>query len=112
MPTWNYAVVHVYGKPSLVDEAELKQIVLDTTSKFESTMPLPWKIPLSENEIAAMLKAIVGFKIEITRVEAKFKLGQNRSLEDQEKMLRNLKAAPDEESRALAQFIQAQRERN
>ena len=112
VPTWNYAVVHVYGKPSLVDEAELKQIVLDTTEKFESTMPLPWKIPLSEKEIAGMLKAIIGFKIEITRVEAKFKLGQNRSLEDQEKMLRNLKAAPDEESRALAQFIQAQRERN
>ena len=112
VPTWNYAVVHVYGKPSLVDEAELKQIVFDTTAKFESTMPLPWKIPLSEKEIAGMLKAIVGFKIEIARVEAKFKLGQNRSLEDQEKMLRNLKAAPDEESRALAQFIQAQRERN
>jgi transcriptional regulator len=112
VPTWNYAVVHVYGKPSLVDEAELKQIVLDTTEKFESAMPLPWKIPLSEKEIAGMLKAIVGFKIEITSVEAKFKLGQNRSREDQEKMLRNLKAAPDIESRALAQFIRAQRDRN
>ena len=37
-----------------------------------------------------MLKAIVGFKIEIARVEAKFKLGQNRSREDQEKMLRKV----------------------
>ena len=112
VPTWNYAVVHVYGKPSVLDETELRQIVLDTTAKFESTMPSPWKIPLSEKEIGAMLKAIVGFKIEIARVEAKFKLGQNRSREDQEKMLRSLKAAPDEESRALAQFIQAQRQRN
>jgi transcriptional regulator len=59
-----------------------------------------------------MLKAIVGFKIEITRVEAKFKLGQNRSREDQDKMLRNLLAAPDYDSRALAQFIQSQRDRN
>lgn len=109
VPTWNYAVVHVYGKPVLVDETELKQIVLDTTAKFESTMPTPWTIPLSEQEIGGMLKAIVGFKIEITRVEAKFKLGQNRSREDQEKMLRQLQSAPDEESRALAQFIQAQR---
>jgi transcriptional regulator len=112
VPTWNYAVVHVYGKPSLVDEAALKQIVFDTTTKFESAMPQPWKIPLSEKEIGAMLKAIVGFKIEIVRVEAKFKLGQNRSREDQEKMLRSLQAAPDEESRALAQFILAQQERN
>ena len=110
VPTWNYAVVHVYGKVSLVDEAELKQIVLDTTTKFESTMPRPWTVPFSEKEIFSMLKAIVGFKIDITRTEAKFKLGQNRSAEDQEKMLRNLQAAADDESRALARFIQAQRQ--
>jgi transcriptional regulator len=112
VPTWNYAVVHVYGKPSIVDEAQLKQIVLDTTAKYESGMPQPWKIPLSEKEIGQMLKAIVGFKIDIERVEAKFKLGQNRSREDQEKMLRNLQAAPDDESRALAKFIHARGERN
>ena|SRR4029077_1087462 len=111
VPTWNYAVVHVYGKPSLVDEAQLKQIVLDTTAKYESSMPQPWKIPLSEKEIDQMLKAIVGFKIDIVRVEAKFKLGQNRSREDQEKMLRNLQSAPDDQSRALAKFILAQRNR-
>jgi transcriptional regulator len=112
VPTWNYAVVHVYGKPSIVDEAQLKQIVLDTTRKYESSMPQPWKIPLSEKEIDQMSKAIVGFKIDIVRVEAKFKLGQNRSAEDQEKMLRNLQSGPDDESRALAKFILAQRERN
>jgi transcriptional regulator len=112
VPTWNYAVAHVYGKPALVDDAELKQIVFDTTAKFESPMPTPWTIPLSEQEITAMLKAIVGFKIDITRVEGKFKLGQNRSREDQDKMLRNLQNAPDAESRALAEFTLAQRERN
>ena len=112
VPTWNYAVAHVYGEPALVDEAELKQIVLDTTAKFESTMPKPWQLPLSEQEMAAMLKAIVGFKIEITRIETKFKLGQNRSQKDQDKMLRNLEAASNEESRALARFIRAQREQN
>jgi transcriptional regulator len=112
VPTWNYGVVHVYGKPSLVGEAELKQIVLDTTAKYESGMPKPWKIPLSQNEIAVMLRAIVGFKIDMVRVEAKFKLGQNRSREDQEKMLRNLRAAPDDKSRSLAKFILEQRNRN
>jgi len=107
VPTWNYAVAHVYGKPTLVSEAELKQIVFETTAKFESAMPQPWKIPLSEEEVAGMLKAIVGFRIAITRVDAKFKLGQNRSTEDQAKMLRSLQAAPDEESRALGRFIAA-----
>lgn len=112
VPTWNYAVVHIYGRPSIVTSAELKQIVFDTTTKYESAMPKPWTIPLSEEELAEMLKAIVGFKINIGRVEAKFKLGQNRSREDQEKMLRNLQSAPDAESRALAEFISAKRDQN
>ena len=60
----------------------------------------------------AMLKAIVGFKIDIVRVEAKFKLGQNRSREDQEKMLRNLQSAADEESRALGKFVQTHLKQN
>ena len=68
VPTWNYAAAHVYGKPSLVDEAELKQIVLDTTAKFEAAMPKPWTIPSSENEIGRMLIAIVGFKVVTSRV--------------------------------------------
>lgn len=108
VPTWNYAVVHVYGVPTILDEPALKQIVYDTTSKYESAMAQPWKVPLSESELGAMLKAIVGFSIEITRVEAKFKLGQNRSKEDQDKMLQALREAPDCGSRELAQFISRQ----
>jgi transcriptional regulator len=109
VPTWNYATVHVYGVPAIVDDAALRQIVFDTTNKHESTMPKPWTIPLSEREIEGMLKAIVGFSIEITRVEAKFKLGQNRSKGDQEKMLQALQDAPDPDSRGLAEFILSQR---
>jgi transcriptional regulator len=70
VPTWNYAVVHVYGKAMIVDEmAALRQIVLDTTAKYESMIPRPWQIPLSENEMDEMLKAVVGFFIEVTRLE-------------------------------------------
>lgn len=108
VPTWNYAVVHVYGIPRLVDETVLKQIVIETTNEYESSMLKPWTIPLSEREMDAMLKAIVGFTIEITRVEAKFKLGQNRSKEDQEKMVNALEQATDCGSRELAQFIRGQ----
>ena len=105
VPTWNYAAIHVYGRPAMVDQAALKQIVFDTTDKYESGMPAPWTIPLSGREIDAMCQAIVGFSIEITRVEAKFKLGQNRSNEDQEKMVKALDASPDAGSRSLAEFI-------
>ncbi len=109
VPTWNYGVVHVYGRPEIVDDEALKRIVRDTTAKYESGMAVPWKIPFSEEEIDKMCKAIVGFTIAITRIEAKFKLGQNRSAGDQAKMLEALRAAPDYGSRELAQFIEEQR---
>jgi transcriptional regulator len=105
VPTWNYAAVHVYGRPEIVDRPALKQIVLDTTAKYESGMPTPWKISLSESEMEGMCRAIVGFAIEITRVEAKFKFGQNRSSEDQQSMLRALQSSPDAGSRSLAELI-------
>jgi transcriptional regulator len=107
VPTWNYAVVHVYGVPAIADEAMLRQIVYDTVAQYESSMPKPWTIPLSERELDAMLKAIVGFTIEITRVEAKFKFGQNRSKEDQESMLNALQQSTDSGSRDLAEFIRS-----
>lgn len=109
VPTWNYAAIHVYGRPRIVDAAALRQIVFDTTSKYESPMPKPWKIPLSEDEFDAMSRAIVGFAIEITRMEAKFKLGQNRSPQDQDKMLQALQNAPDAQSHELANFIERER---
>jgi transcriptional regulator len=109
VPTWNYAVVHVYGMAKVVEEATvLRQIVTDTTIKYESHRPAPWKITLPENAIEAMLNAIVGFTIQITRIEAKFKLGQNRSRADQDGMLRDLQASSDRGSQELASFISAQ----
>jgi transcriptional regulator len=105
VPTWNYAVVHAYGVAKIVDQSVLRQIVLDTTTKYESSRPSPWEIPLPESAIEAMLKAIVGFTVQITRIEAKFKLGQNRSQADQDGMLRDLQGSPDLGSQELAKFI-------
>ena len=109
VPTWNYAVVHVYGMAKVVEDATiLRKIVNDTTTKYESHRSVPWKITLPDTAIEAMQKAIVGFTIQITRIEAKFKLGQNRSQADQDGMLRDLQASPELGNQELANFISAQ----
>jgi transcriptional regulator len=109
VPTWNYAAVHVYGFPQIVDEHDgLKQIVLDTTNKYEALVPSSWTLPLSEDELNGMLRAIVGFTIRITRVEAKFKLGQNRSAQDREGTVRGLAGSGHLPSIELAEFTKAQ----
>jgi len=109
VPTWNYAAVHVYGVPQLeTDPAFVRRVLDDTTSKYESRMPLPWMMKFTEETYAAYVKAIVTFSVRVTRVEAKFKLGQNRSAADQAGMLSGLEGAVDPESRALAHFIRDQ----
>ena len=109
VPTWNYAAVHVYGLPRIVDDHDaLKQIVIDTTEKYEALMPQPFKLTLTDAEIDRMLRGIVGFEVEITRLEAKFKLGQNRSAEDREGTVHGLANSGHLPSIELAEFTKAQ----
>lgn len=106
VPTWNYVTVHVHGYPRIKEtESELNGILEETVKKHESGLPNPWT-PNLPNELKAKLQqAIVGFEIEISRMEGKFKLGQNRSIEDREKMLRMLQNSSDPESIRLAEFM-------
>ncbi|MGB8354961.1 MAG: FMN-binding negative transcriptional regulator [Chthoniobacteraceae bacterium] len=107
VPTWNYATVHVYGFPKLIETDEgLDNILNETVEKHESGRPDPWTINLPPEMKSNMKKAIVGFEIGITRMEGKFKLGQNRPREDREKMLRMLLESGDSESIRLAKLMQ------
>jgi transcriptional regulator len=107
VPTWNYVTVHVYGIPKIIESGAGLEAILDATvAKHEAGLPAPW-IPNLPGEMKVRLQqAIVGFEIEITRVEGKFKLSQNRSPEDQAKMLQVLQASGDAESQRLAKIIE------
>jgi transcriptional regulator len=108
VPTWNYVTVHAYGKAQiLASDVELTAVLAETVHKHESGLPEPWTTAHLPAEMEAKLHlALVGFEIEITRIEGKFKLGQNRSREDREKMLSVLQAAGDSESAALARYME------
>jgi transcriptional regulator len=108
VPTWNYAAVHVYGTAKLEDDAFLLKTIGDTTVKYESKMPVPWKMDLPKDYLAGMMRAIVGFSIRITKVEAKYKLGQGRSEEDQRGVLAGLEGTGMPESMAMARFTREQ----
>ncbi len=82
VPTWNYAVVHAHGKARLMDEAELHDLLLRLSAIYESPNPKPWRMSeLPADYVAMMLKQIVGFEIEVEKLEGKFKLSQNRPAE-------------------------------
>jgi transcriptional regulator len=82
VPTWNYAVVHARGRATLMDEAELHELVMRLSTIYEEGRPRPWKLSEQPADfVSGLLKAIVGFSIDVERIEGKFKLSQNRPAE-------------------------------
>ena len=107
VPTWNYVAVHVFGTLRMIDDREkLLQIVSDYVDFYEATLPLPWKFDRSGEYAQKLVQAIVGFRVEITRIEGKWKLNQNQPLERQEKVIRALGASQNELDQAVAALMQ------
>lgn len=84
MPTWNYVTAHVYGDLTThQDAAWLDDNVRRLTAKYEASRRPTWSVddaPVAF--VAGQLRAIVGVELRISRIEAKFKLSQNRTAED------------------------------
>ncbi len=90
VPTWNYAVVHLHGKPTVIeDSAGVENILEKLTARFESNKPDPWKLsfPIEKSKL---LQMIVGFEVEIQKIEGKFKLSQNRKPQEQQNIINEL----------------------
>lgn len=111
VPTWNYAVVHATGAArALESHKEVLNILRKLTGKFEPRTADPqgyWKFSLpedlsSEKDLSA---AIAGFEIELTHLEGKFKLGQNRSQADKTGVIRGLQARGDETSAQMLELM-------
>ncbi len=109
VPTWNYATVHVYGVPRIIEDSQRLATLVDRlTAVYESGMPQPWPGDIPMDFKQKLLKAIVGFVIDITRIEGKFKLGQNRPLVDQQAVARRLAMQADPIAQELSELTLAQ----
>ncbi|TPW11475.1 MAG: FMN-binding negative transcriptional regulator, partial [Halothiobacillaceae bacterium] len=106
VPTWNYAVVHLVGKGRLIeDELETEALVERITAIYEAREPVPWQPQLSGERRTKLLGMIVGFEIRVDKIEAKFKLSQNRPVEDQQAVVNHLTAAGTPQSMAVAALM-------
>ena len=108
VPTWNYGAVHVYGNARVFSSAEaLLEVLHELMGIFEPAYAEQWA-GLSQPYRERMLNHIVGFEITATRIEAKFKLGQNRTREEQTNMIASLEKAEDTAVSGVARLMQAQ----
>jgi transcriptional regulator len=109
VPTWNYAAVHAYGVPALVEDSDRLYRILDAlVNTYEASLSPPWELRLPDDYMARMMKGIVGFEIEITRIEGKLKLGQNRSLSDQTRVVAALMEQGDPSGLQIAELTKEQ----
>ncbi len=108
VPTWNYATVHVYGHARVVSDPEhLLEEVREIINMFDPDYFAQWS-SLSDKFRNGMLKHIVGFEIVVTRIEAKFKISQNRTKGDQASVIASLAQSADSAASEIAKLMQKQ----
>ncbi|MEX0730833.1 MAG: FMN-binding negative transcriptional regulator [Aquisalimonadaceae bacterium] len=92
VPTWNYAVVHAYGRLRFIEDGDwLRRLVDDLTRQHEAGRAAPWNVSDAPAEYTAgMLRAIVGVELRITRLVGKWKMSQNRSAADRRGVIEGL----------------------
>ena len=102
IPTWNYMAVHAYGTPRLIHDVDkLDGLLSDMLAVYDPTL-LDTGDAIPPNQ----LKAIVGIEIEISRLQGKFKLSQNKTHADQERVVEQLSLTPSQDAKAIAQQMQ------
>lgn len=105
VPTWNYLSVHAYGKGNLITETERVFEVLEATiDNYETSYRQQWDY-FPEDYKLRMLKGIVAFEINVTNIQAKKKLSQNRTETEREKIMETLSKSKDTNEQLIAEYM-------
>ncbi len=109
VPTWNYQAVHVYGKPRIIENhEEAYQLLKHLIDRHEAASHYKLE-SLPQDFVMKEIKGIVAFQIEVARIEANYKLSQNRNDEDYQNIVAKLDAREDGMSHAVAEAMRRNR---
>lgn len=107
VPTWNYAVAHVYGRVRVIHEVdELERIVTALAAQYEAGAQQPWRFDDTGDQGRAKLKAIVGFELAADKVEVKLKLNQNHVEGNVRGAIAGLRALGSAEALTVADWME------
>ncbi len=103
VPTWNYIAIHVSGSLRIIEGEELKQRMGELMAKYEAGVENPQSFyDMSEEKIARKLRGIVGLELQVEKVEANYKLSQNRNDEDYQNIIKELEQLNDYNAAEIA----------
>lgn len=108
VPTWNYAVVHVHATLSAVQEPEaLLQILTQLTNRHEADQPHPWQVGDAPAEFTnKLLDHIVGVRLDIRRMQGKWKVSQNQPELNRASVASGLTELGSETAATMAEMVQ------
>jgi transcriptional regulator len=105
VPTWNYIAVHAYGKAKILESVEEKADLLKhTINTFEADYLKQWQ-SLPEDYRIKMMNGITAFEIEVTDLQAKKKLSQNRTDKEMENIIHSLEKSKDTTISEIAEYM-------
>ncbi|SKC78088.1 FMN-binding negative transcriptional regulator [Ohtaekwangia koreensis] len=106
VPTWNYIAVHAYGKINIIEDEELFNSLANLMNKYEKNSQHPVTVEkLTPEYIKRAMQGVVGFEVTITKLEATYKLSQNRDHESYNSIVHELEKRKDENSEQIAQAM-------
>lgn len=106
VPTWNYAAVHVYGVPRIIDDPAVLRGWIERLVRFHEGPGAELRDGnRAGREVNSLLRAVVGFEIPIRRIEGKLKFNQNRSRADQAGVVAALEREADPQLRGVVEIM-------
>ena len=109
VPTWNYVAVHAYGRPVLIEERAAKIELQRKLIRQYDPAYLDQMAELTDSYLDVRLAAIVSFTMEVTRIDARYKLSQDKSPAERERIASAFEASGDSVAAETARLM---RERN
>lgn len=108
VPTWNFAAVHVWGEPTIIDDSNwLKAQTGRLSDNQESSMPQPWKLSdAPEAYVNVMLKGIVGLEIKVNRHLGKWKMSQEKKGKDVVGVIEGLKELNTDRAHQVCKLVE------
>ncbi|RTE53094.1 FMN-binding negative transcriptional regulator [Arenibacter aquaticus] len=101
VPTWNYIAVHVYGKIKILDKAAVMESLRKLVDKYEKSSEQPVSIEKLSEATMKQIVGVVGFQIDITEIQATYKLSQTRP-EDHSQIIDQLEKTNNHGSKDVA----------
>jgi transcriptional regulator len=110
VPTWNYVAAHVYGTIHIMNDEQVLNALKRLVNKYEKASEKPVDVErMTPGYVEKEMRGLVGFEIKITKIEAAYKLSQNRDKKNHDTIINELEKKGDPNSIAIANQMKARK---